>query len=419
MTDPTETLRYRKKPISVEARQLTPESFGEVVRALTEEQFASGGENTDGTLFVEVRTLEGVVHASEGDWIIWGNHGDVWPVRGDIFAETYEPAVAVPATHAALVELAAQAIRDAACSGDCGESEEACVSKRVQAAVWQHGILTEVLGTPETFAAAVLAAVLPADSSRADTLSDTDRQFLTYALDLAADQMASRGNEFTPEDEDAMERLRRLAARSASPHDTDTNAFTTQVWPLARVLAEVRCGSQDWTWDEEWADLDQRHAETGYLDKLEQDIRANGITAPVLIGTDGRLWDGHHRLRIAVRLGIGYVPVEAPAAGLPAGGTQRCANCGLEIENRGDPDMGGNHEIRWVHIPGGYTICHPQQPNSPRATPAGGTPHRGEARRVVRCSRAILSRPHEPHGWQPQPGMDPVDCPGHSFTEEA
>jgi hypothetical protein len=38
--------------------------------------------------------------------------------------------------------------------------------------------------------------------------------------------------------------------------------------------------------------------------------------------------------------------------------------------------------------------------------------------RIVRCSRAILSRPHEPHGWYPQPGMDPVDCPGHSFTED-
>ncbi|MCT9092904.1 ParB N-terminal domain-containing protein [Streptomyces sp. ASQP_92] len=83
-----------------------------------------------------------------------------------------------------------------------------------------------------------------------------------------------------------------------------------EVWPLKRVLAEVRCGSQDWSWDEEWADLDKRHAATGYLAKLEQQIRENGITMPVLIGSDGRLWDGHHRLRIAVRLGIGYVPVE-------------------------------------------------------------------------------------------------------------
>jgi len=93
------------------------------------------------------------------------------------------------------------------------------------------------------------------------------------------------------------------------PSPTD-QCCDLQVWPLTRVLTDVRCGSQDWTWDEEWADLDQRHAETGYLITLEQQIRENGITMPVLIGSDGRLWDGHHRLRIAVRLGIGYVPVE-------------------------------------------------------------------------------------------------------------
>jgi hypothetical protein len=88
-----------------------------------------------------------------------------------------------------------------------------------------------------------------------------------------------------------------------------------QVWPLTRVLADVAVGSGDWTWDEEWADPDARHAATGYLDTLEQQIRENGITMPVLIGNDGRLWDGHHRLRIAVRLGIPYVPVEVVPPG--------------------------------------------------------------------------------------------------------
>lgn len=83
-----------------------------------------------------------------------------------------------------------------------------------------------------------------------------------------------------------------------------------QIWPLARALSDIRYDHQDWSWEEEWADLDERHAETGYLDHLEQQIKANGITMPLLIGSDGRLWDGHHRLRIAVRVGIPYVPVE-------------------------------------------------------------------------------------------------------------
>lgn len=49
---------------------------------------------------------------------------------------------------------------------------------------------------------------------------------------------------------------------------------------------------------------------------------------------------------------------------------ERCVTCGLEIENRGDPCITGNHRDRWVHIPGGHSICFPQQPNSPRAQPA-------------------------------------------------
>lgn len=46
-----------------------------------------------------------------------------------------------------------------------------------------------------------------------------------------------------------------------------------------------------------------------------------------------------------------------------------CLHCHQQIDNHGDPDMGGNHHTRWVHIPGGHSICFPQQKNSPRAEP--------------------------------------------------
>jgi hypothetical protein len=49
----------------------------------------------------------------------------------------------------------------------------------------------------------------------------------------------------------------------------------------------------------------------------------------------------------------------------------RC-ECGKEIEDRGTPNMGGLPHVKWVHVPGGYTVCYPQQPNSPRAEPAEG-----------------------------------------------
>jgi hypothetical protein len=33
------------------------------------------------------------------------------------------------------------------------------------------------------------------------------------------------------------------------------------------------------------------------------------------------------------------------------------------------------------------------------------------------CSTATLRQPHPPHDWEPQPGMNPVHCPGHDQTE--
>lgn len=33
------------------------------------------------------------------------------------------------------------------------------------------------------------------------------------------------------------------------------------------------------------------------------------------------------------------------------------------------------------------------------------------------CNWARTRQPHPPHGWEPQPGMDPVHCPGHGKAE--
>lgn len=47
-------------------------------------------------------------------------------------------------------------------------------------------------------------------------LSKAEQQFLTFALELAADQMASRGDEFDDADEAALEKLRTLTGEVAS-----------------------------------------------------------------------------------------------------------------------------------------------------------------------------------------------------------
>ncbi len=41
-----------------------------------------------------VKTLEGTMYASPGDWIIRGVKGELYPCKPDIFAATYEPVAA-------------------------------------------------------------------------------------------------------------------------------------------------------------------------------------------------------------------------------------------------------------------------------------------------------------------------------------
>ena len=40
---------------------------------------------------IDIETLEGVMHADAGDYIITGVHGEQYPCKPDIFAETYDP----------------------------------------------------------------------------------------------------------------------------------------------------------------------------------------------------------------------------------------------------------------------------------------------------------------------------------------
>lgn len=40
---------------------------------------------------LDIFTLEGVMHAAPGDWIITGVNGEQYPCKPDIFEKTYEP----------------------------------------------------------------------------------------------------------------------------------------------------------------------------------------------------------------------------------------------------------------------------------------------------------------------------------------
>jgi len=39
---------------------------------------------------LEIRTLEGVIEVTPGDWIITGIEGEKYPCKNDVFLETYE-----------------------------------------------------------------------------------------------------------------------------------------------------------------------------------------------------------------------------------------------------------------------------------------------------------------------------------------
>lgn len=87
--------RYRKRPVEVEAVRLAGESLKEAIDFVPMDQFGGGGVlPDDGRMYIDIRTLEGVMRAVEGDWIIKGVAGEFYPCRNDIFEATYEPSMA-------------------------------------------------------------------------------------------------------------------------------------------------------------------------------------------------------------------------------------------------------------------------------------------------------------------------------------
>lgn len=81
--------------------------------------------------------------------------------------------------------------------------------------------------------------------------------------------------------------------------------------PLASIVAFWRPGSFDWTWKEEFEDL----VHDPVTDRVRERVALEGIgfmdhIAPVLLGNDGRVWDGHHRICIALEQELQHLFVE-------------------------------------------------------------------------------------------------------------
>ena len=82
----SEVQKFRKRPVVVEA-MLYDGDF-ELGFLGDNDKVRSAG---DGTGACEIVTLEGVMRADLGDYIIHGVKGEFYPCKPDIFELTYEP----------------------------------------------------------------------------------------------------------------------------------------------------------------------------------------------------------------------------------------------------------------------------------------------------------------------------------------
>ena len=77
-------MKFRKKPVVIDADQWLPGA------ALPDLPPGLSIVEDAGRLCVAIPTLEGVMLARPGDWIIRGIAGEYYPCKPDIFEATYE-----------------------------------------------------------------------------------------------------------------------------------------------------------------------------------------------------------------------------------------------------------------------------------------------------------------------------------------
>jgi len=89
-------VKYRKKSIVFDAIQFDYELFvskGHAAYPMVDGDFVESLNNVSMTTKnPKIRTLEGDMKVSDGDWIITGVQGEHYACRKDIFEKTYEVA---------------------------------------------------------------------------------------------------------------------------------------------------------------------------------------------------------------------------------------------------------------------------------------------------------------------------------------
>lgn len=85
---------FRKKPVVIEAMMFdgSSTSAGQIQHWMDTGEVAISQVSTCDIRNFEIKTLEGVMTANPGDWVIKGVQGEFYPCKPEIFAATYEAA---------------------------------------------------------------------------------------------------------------------------------------------------------------------------------------------------------------------------------------------------------------------------------------------------------------------------------------
>lgn len=84
-------MRYRKRPLEVEAVKWEPSRKPSEYPQWLWDNLAKNPERFDASSgVVALHTLEGVMRANPGDYIVRGIKGELYPVKPGIFEESYE-----------------------------------------------------------------------------------------------------------------------------------------------------------------------------------------------------------------------------------------------------------------------------------------------------------------------------------------
>lgn len=84
-------MKYRKKPVVIDAIQWTGDNWNEICGFIPVPETAIGEEMpSDDHWRIYINTLEGRMACELKDWIIKGVAGEFYPCKPDIFKATYE-----------------------------------------------------------------------------------------------------------------------------------------------------------------------------------------------------------------------------------------------------------------------------------------------------------------------------------------